>query len=104
MLRYAETPDSRFSVHAWLGLNAIILWNTIYMDAVLDQLRAEGFAVSVITAVCMFVSFELWVDASTSATAPRRRPAIAALEPPIKTPSRENSLSLIDTTMPAVSR
>jgi hypothetical protein len=25
--------------------NAIILWNTIYMDAALDQLRAEGFDV-----------------------------------------------------------
>jgi len=28
-----------------LVVNAIILWNTIYMDAALDQLRAEGFDV-----------------------------------------------------------
>ena len=26
-------------------VNAIILWNTIYMDAALGQLRAEGFDV-----------------------------------------------------------
>ena len=24
-------------------VNIIVLWNTIYMDAALDQLRAEGF-------------------------------------------------------------
>ena len=28
-----------------LVVNMIVLWNTIYMDAVLDQLRAEGYAV-----------------------------------------------------------
>jgi hypothetical protein len=28
-----------------LVVNAIILWNTIYMDAALDQLRGEGFDV-----------------------------------------------------------
>ncbi len=28
-----------------LVVNMIVLWNTIYMDAVLDQLRAEGFSV-----------------------------------------------------------
>jgi len=28
-----------------LVVNAIILWNTIYRDAALDQLRAEGFDV-----------------------------------------------------------
>ncbi len=26
-------------------VNVIVLWNTIYMDATLDQLRAEGFDV-----------------------------------------------------------
>ena len=26
-------------------VNVIVLWNTIYMDAALDQLRAEGFDV-----------------------------------------------------------
>ena len=26
-------------------MNVIVLWNTIYMDAALDQLRAEGFDV-----------------------------------------------------------
>ncbi len=28
-----------------LGVNVILLWNTIYMDAALNQLRAEGFDV-----------------------------------------------------------
>ena len=28
-----------------LVVNAIVLWNTIYMDAALEQLRAEGFDV-----------------------------------------------------------
>ena len=28
-----------------LVVNIIVLWNTLYMDAVLDQLRAEGYDV-----------------------------------------------------------
>jgi len=28
-----------------LVINVIVLWNTIYMDAALNQLRAEGFDV-----------------------------------------------------------
>jgi hypothetical protein len=28
-----------------LVVNMIVLWNTLYMDAVLDQLRAEGYSV-----------------------------------------------------------
>jgi hypothetical protein len=28
----------------FIAPNTIVLWNTIYMDAVLDQLRAEGFS------------------------------------------------------------
>jgi hypothetical protein len=41
------TAKARRISSAPLGLvvNAIILWNTIYMDAALDQLRAEGFDV-----------------------------------------------------------
>jgi len=26
--------------------NAVVIWNTVYMQAVLDQLRAEGYPVS----------------------------------------------------------
>jgi uncharacterized protein (DUF2461 family) len=26
-------------------VNVVVLWNTLYMDAALDQLRAEGFKV-----------------------------------------------------------
>ena len=42
--RYREGQEDQLGA---LGLvvNAIILWNTIYMDAVLNQLRAEGFDV-----------------------------------------------------------
>jgi TnpA family transposase len=42
--RYREGQEDQLSA---LGLvvNAIILWNTIYMDAALAQLRAEGFNV-----------------------------------------------------------
>lgn len=42
--RYREGQEDQLGA---LGLvvNAIILWNTIYMDAALDQLRAEGFDV-----------------------------------------------------------
>jgi TnpA family transposase len=40
--RYREGQEDQLSA---LGLvvNMIVLWNTIYMDAVLDQLRAEGY-------------------------------------------------------------
>ncbi|MDO8606214.1 MAG: Tn3 family transposase [Phaeospirillum sp.] len=42
--RYREGQEDQLGA---LGLvvNAIILWNTIYMDAAIDQLRAEGFDV-----------------------------------------------------------
>ena len=42
--RYREGQEDQLSA---LGLvvNMIVLWNTIYMDAVLDQLRAEGYSV-----------------------------------------------------------
>ncbi len=42
--RYREGQEDQLGA---LGLvvNAIILWNTIYIDAALDQLRAEGFDV-----------------------------------------------------------
>lgn len=42
--RYREGQEDQLGA---LGLvvNAIILWNTIYMDAALDQLRGEGFDV-----------------------------------------------------------
>ena len=42
--RYREGQEDQLGA---LGLvvNAIILWNTIYMDAVLAQLRIEGFDV-----------------------------------------------------------
>jgi TnpA family transposase len=42
--RYREGQEDQLSA---LGLvvNMIVLWNTIYMDAVLDQLRAEGYPV-----------------------------------------------------------
>jgi len=40
--RYREGQEDQLGA---LGLvvNVIVLWNTIYMDAALDQLRAEGF-------------------------------------------------------------
>ena len=42
--RYREGQEDQLSA---LGLvvNIIVLWNTIYMNAVLDQLRAEGYGV-----------------------------------------------------------
>jgi hypothetical protein len=42
--RYREGQEDQLSA---LGLvvNMIVLWNTIYMDAVLDRLRAEGYSV-----------------------------------------------------------
>ncbi len=42
--RYREGQEDQLDA---LGLvvNVIVLWNTIYMDAALDQLRAEGFDV-----------------------------------------------------------
>ena len=42
--RYREGQEDQLGA---LGLvvNVIVLWNTIYMDAVLNQLRAEGFDV-----------------------------------------------------------
>ena len=42
--RYREGQEDQLGA---LGLvvNAVILWNTIYMDAALDELRAEGFDV-----------------------------------------------------------
>jgi hypothetical protein len=42
--RYREGQEDQLSA---LGpvVNTIVLWNTIYMNAVLDQLRAEGYDV-----------------------------------------------------------
>jgi len=42
--RYREGQEDQLGA---LGLvvNVIVLWDTIYMDAALDQLRAEGFDV-----------------------------------------------------------
>lgn len=42
--RYREGQEDQLSA---LGLvvNMIVLWNTLYMDAVLDQLRSEGYPV-----------------------------------------------------------
>ena len=42
--RYRESQEDQLGA---LGLvvNVIVLWNTIYMDAALDLLRAEGFDV-----------------------------------------------------------
>ena len=42
--RYREGQEDQLSA---LGLvvNMIVLWNTLYMDAVLDQLRLEGYPV-----------------------------------------------------------
>jgi len=42
--RYREGQEDQLGA---LGLvvNAVILWNTIYMDAALSELRAEGFDV-----------------------------------------------------------
>ncbi len=42
--RYREGQEDQLGA---LGLvvNVIVLWNTLYMDAALDQLRAEGYQV-----------------------------------------------------------
>lgn len=42
--RYREGQEDQLSA---LGLvvNMIVLWNTLYMDAVLNQLHSEGYAV-----------------------------------------------------------
>ena len=42
--RYRQVQEDQLSA---LGLivNVIVLWNTIYMDAALQQLRSEGFEV-----------------------------------------------------------
>jgi Tn3 transposase DDE domain len=40
--RYREGQEDHLGSPG-LVVNAIILWNTIYMDATLNQLRAEGF-------------------------------------------------------------
>ena len=42
--RYREGQEDQLG-SLGLVVNAIILWNTIYMDAALNQLRAEGFDV-----------------------------------------------------------
>ena len=42
--RYREGQEDQLGSFG-LVVNAIILWNTIYMDAALNQLRAEGFDV-----------------------------------------------------------
>ena len=42
MLKIREGQEDQLCALG-LVLNAIILWNTIYMDAALDQLRGEGF-------------------------------------------------------------
>jgi TnpA family transposase len=42
--RYREGQEDQLDALG-LGVNAIILWNTIYMDAALDQLRSESFDV-----------------------------------------------------------
>ena len=39
--RYREGQEDQLG----LVVNVIVLWNTIYMDAALNQLRAEGFDV-----------------------------------------------------------
>ena len=43
----SATARARKTSSARLGLavNVVVLWNTIYMDAALNQLRAEGFDV-----------------------------------------------------------
>ena len=42
--RYREGQEDQLGALG-LAVNAIILWNTIYMDAALDQLRPKGFPV-----------------------------------------------------------
>ena len=42
--RYHEGQEDQLGALS-LVVNVIVLWNTIYMDAALNQLRAEGFDV-----------------------------------------------------------
>jgi len=42
--RYREGQEDQLGALG-LVLNVIVLWNTIYMDAALTQLRAEGYSV-----------------------------------------------------------
>jgi TnpA family transposase len=42
--RYRESQEDQLGALG-LVLNVIVLWNTIYMDAALSQLRAEGHSV-----------------------------------------------------------
>ncbi len=42
--RYREGQEDQLSALS-LVVNIIVLWNTIYMDAALTQLRAEGYPV-----------------------------------------------------------
>ena len=42
--RYCEGQEDQLG-SLGLVVNVIVLWNTIYMDAALNQLRAEGFDV-----------------------------------------------------------
>ena len=42
--RYREGQEDQLGALS-LAVNVIALWNTIYMDAALDRLRAEGFDV-----------------------------------------------------------
>ena len=44
--RYREGQEDQLG-SLGLVVNVIVLWNTIYMDAALNQLRAEGFDVRV---------------------------------------------------------
>jgi hypothetical protein len=43
--RYREGQEDQLGALG-LVLNIIVLWNTIYMDAALEQLRMEGFPVN----------------------------------------------------------
>ena len=42
--RYREGKGGPVRCTLGLVLNVIVLWNTIYMDAALTQLRAEGYS------------------------------------------------------------
>ena len=42
--RYREGQEDQLSALGLVG-NMIVLWNTLYMDAVLNQLHSEGYAV-----------------------------------------------------------
>ena len=42
--RYSKSQEDQL-VALGLPVNVVVLWNTIYMDAALNQLRAEGFHV-----------------------------------------------------------